>query len=60
MAHPVAVVFAITMAVWIADVRLAPAPTAPPATSAASCKSGPTTPSEGSDLDIVVCAPRLR
>jgi hypothetical protein len=59
MAHPVAVVFAITMAVWVADVRLAPQAPAPESTSAASCKSGPsaTAPADA-DLEIVVCAPR--
>ncbi len=58
MAHPVAVVFAMTMAVWVADVRLTPAP-APQ--SASTCHSGPSsTAPAGADLEVVVCAPPLR
>jgi len=61
MAHPVAAVFAMTLAVWVADVRLAPAPAAPPAPPAASCQSGPSSSApEGADLEVVVCAPPLR
>ena len=59
MAHPVAVVFAITMAVWVADVRLTP-PAAPQSTASA-CHSGPSTSApEGADLEVVVCAPPVR
>jgi len=62
MAHPVAAVFAMTLAVWVADVRLAPQPVAPQTTAAAStCKSGPSsTPPADADVEVVVCAPPLR
>jgi hypothetical protein len=62
MAHHVATVFALTMAVWVADVRLAPPrPVAPvPAVAAASCHSGRiATPSPGADEEFVVCGTRL-
>lgn len=74
MAHPVATVFAITMAVWVADARFAPAPesvpapeaaltpaAAPAADAPATCHPGPTaSPSAGADLEIVVCASRIK
>jgi hypothetical protein len=61
MAHPAAVVFALSMAVWVADVRFAPARPAPVAPSAASCQSGlSSAPPDGADAEVVVCAPRAR
>ena len=61
MAHPVAVVFALTMAVWVADVRLTPAPAAAPESAPPSCVSGPSTSApEGADLEVVVCGSPLR
>ncbi|MES1176361.1 MAG: hypothetical protein ABUL62_18705 [Myxococcales bacterium] len=60
MAHPVATLFALTMAVWVADVRLAPQaqPVAP--ASAAACHSGPEAAPADSDAEVVVCASRLK
>ena len=59
MAHPVAVVFALAMAVWVADVRLTPTQAAPDA--AASCHSGPSANAPaGADLEVVVCGQRAR
>ncbi len=73
MAHPVATLFALTMAVWVADVRFAPAVTpiepaaptpalaAPVAPAADACVSGPsaTAPSDA-DVEVVVCGTRLK
>ena len=59
MAQPVAVVFALAMAVWVADVRLTPAQSAPDS-SAKSCQSGPSASAPaGADLEVVVCGQRL-
>jgi hypothetical protein len=68
MTHPVATLFALTMAVWVADVRLAPtaAQTVAPVTLAApatnnTCQSGlsANTPAD-SDAEVVVCGTRLK
>jgi len=56
MTHPAALVFAVSMAVWVVDVRFAPAPASPRA-AALTCQSGPSvTPPAGADLELVVCA----
>lgn len=62
MPDSAAVVFALSMAVWVVDVRFAPKPAVPEvtsATSAVSCESGPSgaTP-DGADAEVVVCASR--
>jgi hypothetical protein len=61
MAHPAAVVFALSMAVWVADVRLAPASApASPATPAAACENGLSASAPaGADAEVVICAPRV-
>ncbi len=63
MAHPAATVFALTMAVWVADVRMAPkhADPAPAPVAAAACQNGinPSTPADA-DLEIVTCGARLQ
>ena len=64
MAHPVATLFALSMAIWVADVRLAPAiaPEAPAVSAAVSaadvCRSGPSATADA-DLEIVVCGSRV-
>ena len=62
MAHPTATVFALTMAVWVADVRMAPKhaePTpAPVAVAACQNEINPSTPADA-DLEIVTCGARL-
>jgi len=60
MAHPTAVVFALTMAVWVADVRFAPKRAEPAPAPIAACESGinPSTPANA-DLEIVTCGTRL-
>jgi hypothetical protein len=61
MPQPAAVVFALSMAVWVADVRFAPAAPADSsaAVAAASCESGPSNAApDGADAEVVVCAPR--
>ena len=60
MAHPIATLFALTMAVWVADVRLAPAPAPVVPAPAAACQAGPSanTPAD-SDAEVVVCGARL-
>jgi len=60
MANPTAVVFALTMAVWVADVRLAPKRVESAPAPVSACQSGPSlvTPT-GADLEIVTCGARL-
>ena len=61
MPQPAAVVFALSMVVWVADVRLAPAP-APlmDATPAAACESGVSAAAPAdADAEVVTCAPRI-
>jgi len=55
MTHPVATLFALSMAVWVADVRFAP----PPTSVAPACASGPsvTAPADA-DVELVVCGAR--
>jgi len=64
MAQPAAVVFALSMAVWVADVRFAPKPVlldAPSQASTLSCQSGPNSATpDGADAEVVVCALRAR
>jgi hypothetical protein len=59
--HPAAVVFALSMAVWVADVRLAPKPAAlAPVAPAAVCEEGlSVSPPPGADAELVVCSTRL-
>ncbi len=62
MPDSAAFVFALSMLVWVADVRSTPKPVAPevlsPASSA-SCQSGPSRAApDGVDAEVVVCAPR--
>lgn len=63
MAHPTATVFALTMAVWVADARLAPkhADHVPAPVAAAACQDGisPNTPADA-DLEIVTCGAHLQ
>jgi hypothetical protein len=64
MPDSAAFVFALSMLVWVADVRSTPKPVAPDTaspSSAVSCESGPSgaTP-DGADAEVVVCAPRAR
>jgi hypothetical protein len=61
MAHPIAVVFALSLAVWVADVRLAPTSAVPqPAVAAGQCLSGLSSDAPaGADAEVVVCASRL-
>ncbi len=58
MAHPVAIVLGLSLAVWAADARLPAllAPSSPPA----DCQSGPSgvTP-PGADVEVVVCGSRV-
>ncbi|HTA89902.1 MAG TPA: hypothetical protein VK745_10015 [Polyangiaceae bacterium] len=61
MAHPAAIIFALSMAVWVADVRLAPAGL--PSSSlepVAACVNGwsPVAPA-GADAEVVSCGTRL-
>jgi len=59
MAHPVATLFALSMAVWVADARLTPVIAPSPATATASCQSGPSTAAPAdADVEVVVCASR--
>lgn len=58
MPDSAAVVFALAMAVWVADVRFAPKP-ATPVTPAESSAAGPTS-SAPDDAEVVVYAPRAR
>ncbi len=61
MAHPTATVFALTMAVWVADVRLAPksAELATTRAPAVACQDGVSaTPPADADLEIVTCGAR--
>ncbi len=62
MANPTAVVFALTMAVWVADVRLAPkhAEPTPVRAPVAACESGISASAPaGVDLEVVTCGTRL-
>jgi hypothetical protein len=61
MAQPAAVVFALSMAVWVVDVRLAPASAQPPSVApVAACENGlSATPPAGADAEIVTCGARL-
>ena len=58
MAHPVATLFALSMAIWVADARFTPAP-AP--LVAPTCESGPSasTPADA-DVEVVVCGARSK
>jgi hypothetical protein len=63
MAHPTAVVFALSMAVWVADVRFAPVHASvslPPDRAVAACEGGlsPAAP-PGADAEVVTCGARL-
>jgi hypothetical protein len=64
MPNSAAFVFALSMLVWVLDVRSAPKPVAKdvtPQTSVASCESGPSSATpDGADAEVVVCAPRAR
>jgi len=64
MSHPVATLFALTMVVWVADVRFAPPKPAPAplaAPVAAACADGPTVSAPGdADVELVVCGSRLK
>jgi hypothetical protein len=61
MAQPAAVVFALSMAIWVADVGLAPRPapssSAAPVTAcqSASSESAPA----GTDAELVICGARV-
>jgi hypothetical protein len=60
MAHPTAVVFALSLAVWVADVRFAPAPALPvPAAPVPTCESGlgASAPADA-DAELVICGTR--
>jgi hypothetical protein len=60
MPDSAAVVFALAMAVWVADVRFAPKP-ATPVTPSESSASGPTSSApDNADAEVVVYAPRAR
>jgi hypothetical protein len=59
MAHPAAVVFALSLAIWVADVRFAPpASHSAPAPACESGLSAETPP--GLDAEVVVCATRVK
>jgi hypothetical protein len=59
MAHPAAVVFALSMAVWVADVRLAPPSAAASRATAVACESGLSASAPaGADAEVVICAAR--
>jgi hypothetical protein len=64
MPDSAAFVFALSMLVWVADVRSTPKPVAPEApspTSSLSCQSGPSSAApDGADAEVVVCAARAR
>ncbi len=58
MAHPVAVVFGLSLAVWVADARLPQLLAAPPS-QAVTCRNGPSNAAPpGADLEVVVCSSR--
>lgn len=58
MAHPAAVVFALSMAVWVVDVRFAPA--AERAAPVAACEDGISAPAPaGADAELVTCGARI-
>ncbi len=60
MSNPAAAVFAMTLAVWVADVHFAPQPAAR-TTVATNCQSGPSSSAPAdADIEIVVCAPAVR
>jgi len=56
------VLFALAMAVWVVDVRFAPKPTPQRASAElVGCQSGPSVEAPaGTDLEVVVCAPRSK
>ncbi|HEX3777662.1 MAG TPA: hypothetical protein VHV51_24500 [Polyangiaceae bacterium] len=60
-AHPAAVIFALSMAVWVADVRLAPSRMAHESVApVAACEAGPSASSPpDADAELVVCGSRL-
>ncbi len=62
MAHPAATIFGLTLALWVADVRFAPAPVPAAAPKAdPACESGASaTPPADADLEVVVCASRIK
>jgi hypothetical protein len=60
MAHPVAVVFALSMAVWVADVRLTPTLAPSERAPLAQCESGLSASAPaGADAELVTCATRI-
>jgi len=62
MPNSAQVLFALAMAVWVVDVRFSPKHASAPATSeSVSCHSGPSVEAPvGTDLEVVVCAPRSK
>jgi hypothetical protein len=60
MAHPTAVVFALSMAVWVADVRLAPTSVPAPPSPVPACESGlsASAPADA-DAEVVTCGARI-
>lgn len=60
MAHPAAVLFALSMAVWVVDVRFAPVSSPPlPVAPVAACQSGASdSPPDGADAEVVSCGAR--
>ena len=61
MSHPAALVFALSMAVWVVDVRFAPvAAPVTPSESAAACESGLSAEAPaGADAEVVTCGARI-
>lgn len=58
MSDSAAVLFALSMVVWVADVRFAPKPTAAPTVA---CESGPNAaPPADVDAEVVICAGRSK
>jgi hypothetical protein len=59
MTHPAALVFALSMAVWVVDVRFAPVRASASASPAVACENGlsPAAP-PGADAEIVTCGAR--
>jgi len=62
MAHPAATLFALSLAVWVADVRFAPPPVVTPElVPVTACQSGPTVaPPADADVEVVICGARAQ
>lgn len=58
MSNPAAVLFALSMVVWVADARFTPHRPPAPASNV-TCESGPTAaPPADADAEVVVCGSR--